>query len=415
MQKKLIYNLLYAFSVGISSGLVYAFLVTSSVAYMQEFGVSLVIIGFFSIKMLPYSCKYFFAPYIDHYKLNFFPPSFCMRKSWMLLMQMFLIVDIAGFGFIDIQQHIYFALALLTIIALLGAVYDIALQAYIIELFSAKDLSLGDSALIYGFRLGMVFSGVIALLLAATLQWKFVFMWTALGITPCMFFVYLAPDVKIQRKKIKILDYRRWFFDYFVEPLLLFWRKKHFLMLVMIVTFYKVSDAYLDTMLIPFFLKRGFSKEEIALAAKTVGMIGTILGVFIGGAVFLRRWNIAFILFFAECLAALTNLQFIIFMYIENNFYILAAANFLESFSYGISNVVLMTFIGRLCDKRFTATHFALLSSISAFGRVLLSPSSGVIAENLGWNVFFIVSAALSVPALICIMFYFNKNKFKTL
>ena len=410
MLKKISPNLFSAFVVGISSGLVYAFLVISSTTYMKEYGLSLTMIGVFSIKMLPYSCKYLFAPYVDHHRIRLFNRNFCLRKSWMLSTQMLLVFSIAIFGFVDIEQHIYISFMVLTVVALLGALYDVAVQAYIIELFGKENLSVGNTILICGFRFGMFFAASVGLVLATFMRWQSVFLCTALGIIPCMVFVYYIPSVKIINKETESITYQRWILKYFIEPLRYFWNQKNFWMITMIITFYKVSDAYLDAMLIPFFLERGFSKEEIAFAAKTVGIVGAVIGTILGGGL-LTRWHIATVLLCAEILAAVTNLQFIIFMYIEKNYCILAAANFLESLSYGISNVALMTFIGQLCNRKFVATNFSLLSSISAFGRVVLSPTSGFVAEKLGWNIFFIISAFLSLPSLIYITLYFNKKK----
>ena len=410
--RRLIQNLITALTIGLNSGIVFAFLVTTTVAYFKDAGLSLAVIGFFSIKTLPFSFKYFWSPFADNYKLKLFPPHFGQRKSWMLLMQAFLFISIASFGFIDINQHTVAVLILLLLIGFFGATYDIALEAYRIELFSKETAGIGNGFVVYGYRIGFVISGIFALYLSTIIAWKYVFIILALFILPCMAVIWVSRDERIIAKKTHRLNYKEWFISHFIEPIKEFLRMPRFTLVLLTVAFYKVGDAYLDGMSIPFLLDVGFSKNEIAGVAKTCGMIGTIVGTFVAG-ILIAKLKFRINLLLSEVLAALTNLQFLIFLKIQPNLIVLGIVNFIESLSYGLCNLALITYMSSLCNRKFTATHFAILISISQLSRSLISPTSGVVVETFGWQNFFIVSTLLSIPSILCIYLLYWRYNYK--
>ena len=410
--RQLIQNLITALTIGLNSGIVFAFLVTTTVAYFKDAGLSLAVIGFFSIKTLPFSFKYLWSPFADNYKLKLFPSHFGQRKSWILLMQIFLFISIASFGFIDVNQHAVVVLILLLFIGFFGATYDIALEAYRIELFSKKEAGIGNGFVVYGFRIGFVISGIFALYLSTIIAWKYVFIILALFILPCMAVIWFSRDERIIAKKTHRLNYKEWFASHFIEPIKEFLRTPRFTLVLLTVAFYKVGDAYLDGMSIPFLLDVGFSKNEIAGVAKTCGMIGTIVGTFVAG-ILIAKLKFRINLLLSEVLAALTNLQFLIFLKIQPNLIVLGIVNFIESLSYGLCNLALITYMSSLCNRKFTATHFAILISISQLSRSLISPTSGIVAETFGWQNFFIVSTLLSIPSILCIYLLYWRYNYK--
>ncbi len=408
----LIQRLATVLTIGLNSGIVFAFLVTTTVAYFKDAGLSLAIIGFFSIKTLPFSFKYFWSPFADNYKLRLFPINFGQRKSWILLMQAFLFISIALFGFIDVNQHIIAVLVLLLLIGFFGATHDIALEAYRIELFSKGETGIGNGFVVYGYRVGFIISGIFALYLSTVIAWKYVFIVLALFILPCMAIIWFSHDEKIIAKKIRKLNYREWFISYFLEPVKEFIKTPKFGLVLLTIAFYKVGDVYLDGMLIPFLMDIGFSKNEIAGVAKTCGMAGTIIGTLLGG-ILIAKVKFRINLLLSEFLAAFTNLQFLIFLKIQKNLVVLGTINFIESLSYGLTNITLITYMSSFCNKKFTATYFAILVSISQLSRSLISPTSGVVAETFGWQNFFIVSTLLSVPSILCIylLYWYHNHK----
>ncbi|MFQ3307157.1 MAG: PAT family beta-lactamase induction signal transducer AmpG [Candidatus Midichloriaceae bacterium] len=407
----IIVRLLTALMIGINSGIVFAFLVVTTTAYFKDLSMSLSMIGLLSIKTAPYSFKYFWAPFADNYKIKCLPKVFGQRKSWMFVSQIFLIIFIASFGFIDIQQNIYLGVVWLLIIAFFGATHDIALEAYRIELFEKKESGVGNGFVAYGFRVGFILSGVLGLYLSTIMSWEYVFLIIASFIIPCCIFRIFSKDKKILVvKKTENFEYKGWFKDYFIIPVAEIVKIPNFVLILMIISFYKVGDAYIDTMSIPFLIDIGFTKNEIASVAKTFGMIGVIAGTFVGG-VLLNKVKLGVNLFYAETLAAVTNLQFLIFLKIKKSLFFLGFVNFMESFSYGVCNIMLITYMSSFCSKKFTATHYAIFISISSLSRLILSPTSGLVADVFGWQNFFIISTLFSIPSLICIYIMYYKSK----
>ena len=409
LDKNLLKLLLTALIIGINSGLVYAFLVTTTTAYFKDNGISLLIIGLLSIKTVPHSFKYLWSPFVNSHHIHIFPRSFGLRKSWIISMQFILFILIGTFGYINIANNILL-LIFLILIGFFSATYDIAMEAYRIEIFSREESGLGNACVVYGFRIGLAISGIFGLFLSAMMEWKYVFSILSLFILPCIVIVYFSNDKSIYNEKESKLSYKAWFRYKFIEPMQILLSMPKFAIIITTISFYKVSDAYLDTMTIPFLMDIGFSKNEIAGVAKSCGMIGVIIGTFIGG-ILITKIHFKFNLILAEVLASITNLQFLFFLNMKNNVTALGIINLVENISYGMSNIILITYMSSLCSKKHIATHYATLISFSGLIKSFLSPTSGIVVENFGWKIFFIVSSLLSIPSLFCIYLLYWHNR----
>ena len=242
------------------------------------------------------------------------------------------------------------------------------------------------------------------------MEWKYVFFILSLFILPCIILVYFSDDKSQYKEEDKKLNYKAWLSNKFVEPIKILMTIPRFGLVLTTIAFYKVGDAYLDAMSIPFLMDIGYSKNVIAGVAKSCGIIGVIIGTFIGG-ILIAKTQFKFSLILAEILASITNLQFLIFLIIKNNLTLLGIINLVESISYGISNIILITYMSSLCNKKHVATHYAILISLSALTKSFLSPTSGVVIENYGWQNFFIISSLLSIPSLFCIYLLYWHNK----
>ena len=163
---KLLKLLISALTIGVNSGIVYAFLVSTTTAYFKDAGISIVIIGFLSIKTAPYSFKYLWSPFVDSYNIKLFPRNFGLRKSWIISMQFILFISIGSFGYINVENNIYLLVISLVFIGFIGATYDIAMEAYRIELFSKRKAGIGNAFAVYGFRIGFIISGIFGLFLS---------------------------------------------------------------------------------------------------------------------------------------------------------------------------------------------------------------------------------------------------------
>ncbi len=306
---KLLKLLLSALTIGVNSGIVYAFLVSTTTAYFKDAGISIVIIGFLSIKTAPYSFKYLWSPFVDSYNIKLFPRNFGLRKSWIISMQFILFISIGSFGYINVENNIYLLVISLVFIGFIGATYDIAMEAYRIELFSKRKAGIGNAFAVYGFRIGFIISGIFGLFLSTLMEWKYVFFILSLFILPCIILVYFSDDKSQYKEEDKKLNYKAWLSNKFVEPIKILMTIPRFGLVLTTIAFYKVGDAYLDAMSIPFLMDIGYSKNAIAGVAKSCGIIGVIIGTFIGG-ILIAKTQFKFSLILAEILASITNLQF---------------------------------------------------------------------------------------------------------
>ncbi len=402
-------NLLTALVLGINSGLIYALLGSTMTAYLTDMKIELVTIGFLTLRMMPYSLKYIWAPGVDSLKLNFFPAHFGQRKSWIMSMQILLVILIASLGLIDPSLNLPLFFCMVFVTAFVAATYDIAMDAYRIELFKKAVSSQGNSFVMLGWRIGLITSAAFGLYLSAFVSWNWVFIILAAFIFPCIAVVYFSEETRVFASSPKAFTFKIWYKEHFVQPFKSFIKLPDFYMIILLIAFYKMSDGYLEAMLIPFLREIGFSKTEIATLSNTTAIFASICGTFVGAYLF-DRYNIIKVLFGAEILAAATNLLFIILANTGNVPEFLVPIAFLESFCSGICNVVLICYMSSLCQNRFTATHYAILISISGLSRTLMSSSSGLVANYLGWEQFFIISTLLSIPSLICISYFLNKG-----
>lgn len=388
--------------IGINSGILYALSVSTLTTFLKDNAVSYALIGLLSLRTLPYSFKYLWSPLVDSYKIKFFPTNFGQRKSWMIFIQLLLIIIISSIGFIDFTKNFYFGFCLFILIALLAATYDIALDAYRIESFSNHDASTGNSVTVFGFRLGLIFSGAIGLYLSDVIGWQKTFIVIAAMIIPGIIVIAFSEDKKILPEQTVPISVSNLFKQNVASAFVSFTKIPNICLILLIVAFYKASDGYLDTMLLPFLMDNGFSKTEIAGVVKTAGVIATIIGTF-AGSYLVKHINNLSLLFTAEILASITNLLFLTIYYNPSNIMLLMLVNSLENFCYGITNISLITYISSLCNQRFIATHYALLISLSGLTRAILGSTSGYTLANFGNVTFFVVSSILSIPSLICL------------
>lgn len=364
--------------------------------------IPLITIGFLTIRALPYHSKPLWAPIIDNVGLPFFSNNFGHRKSWILVLQCALIISIISLGLLDITTNFALVVFVIVITAVLAATHDTAMDAYRIELFASTQEARGTAFVIYGFRGGLFASGVLGLYLSSLIGWQWTFITMALLIIPSMVIVFLSKDHKKTPPRPKHIHFNHWLKDSFLKPLEALRKIPNFYIIIALIGFYKLSDGYLDSMLMPFLMDLGFSKPEIATYATPVMILAGLLGTY-AGSFFIARNHLITNLFCAELLAAITNLTFIILAIIGKSGFLLICVSFLESFCSGISNIILIHYMSVLCNRKFTATHYAILVCISGLTRTLLASTSGLVVIEAGWVNFFIISTFLSVPSLFCI------------
>ena len=230
----------------------------------------------------------------------------------------------------------------------------------------------------------------------------------SLALIPGIFVVILAPFGKHKKDKVSKLNFPK-LYSSFIQPIKNFIKQDKWFLVLLFIAFYKLSDAYLGAMTMPFLVEQGYSKIEIATAIKTIGLMATILGSAVGGYL-TYKVSMRVNLLVGEIIAMISNLPFLLLLKFHNVI-LLAVINGFENLTSAISNIALVAYISSVSKKKYTATYYAALTSFAMFGRSILSASSGITVSSLGWGNFFVFSALLSIPYFIIIYyFFFNKR-----
>ena len=402
----LIKNLVTIFILGISSGL--PIVITASIlkALLFDYNIDLKTIGVLGLVTTPYSFKFLWSPLIDYLKIPFLNKCLGHRKSWILVSQIFLIILIILIGQINPETDMLWFATCAFFLTFFSATQDICVDAYRIKILSKSEQGLGASSVIYGYRIGMIISGVGGFYIAEMFGWQASLFTMGIVILLTTFATIIASKAEeenLEGEKSSLGEF-------FYKPLKMFLKTQNCYLILVLVALYKLSDAYLGAMTMPFLMDIGYSKIDIANAVKSLDQVGTLTGVVIGGWLVLKL-KPGINLFFAEILAMLSNLPFILINILPKNLYLLAVINGFENFTSSISNIAIVAYISNLSKNKYAATYYAILSSITAIGRTIVSSSSGFLVESVGWNNFFVISSLLSFPSLICIYLLFFRKK----
>ncbi|HQE81135.1 MAG TPA: MFS transporter [Syntrophorhabdaceae bacterium] len=376
---------------GFSSGLPLPLTGGTLQAWLTVAGVDLRIIGIFSLVAIPYTIKFLWSPLMD----RFVPPWLGRRRGWILPIQVILMLAIATMGFIS-PKYAPFILALMAFfVAFTSASQDIVIDAYRTDVLPDVERGIGAATFIMGYRLAMLVAGALALILSEYIGWKNTYLIMAglmiIGIFGT--FTGREPDAKIIPPKS--MEEAVW------GPLKDFFSRRYAVVMLFLIIFYKLGDAYAGA-LTTAFLIRGveFSPTEVGTINKGMGLIATIVGAMFGGALMVRLGLYRSLMFFG-ILQMMSNLSFMVLAWTGKNYPIMIFAIAFENISGGMGSAAFLAFVMAMCNKRYSATQYALLSSLAALGRVFISPTSGYIVEATGWVIFFLFTAITAIPGLI--------------
>lgn len=378
---------------GFASGLPLAMSGSTLGTWMTKIGVNLKTIGLFALVSLPYSFKFLWAPLLDRYC----PPFLGRRRGWVALTQLGLAAGIWAMSSVDPRSRpVAMAIAALAV-AFLSASQDIASDAYRTDVLPAEERASGTSTFVLGYRIAMLVSGAGALALSDHLAWPTVFKIMALLMLPMIVFTWVAPEPEAARPPRTIADaFTKPFLDFFARPGAL--RGIGFVML------YKLGDYVASGMIQPFLIKTGFSGTEIAAWYKAVGFTAMTLGVLIGGGM-VAKLGVRTSLFLFGVLASATNSGYLALSIVGKSHVLLAVAIGIHNLSSGMAEAAFMAFLMSLCNKSFSATQFALLSSASTVIGRTLGAGSGYLIAAAGWTAFFATTMAMAAPALVLLLF----------
>lgn len=384
-------GMLVAAVMGLSSGLPLLLSTTLMQARVRDAGVSLGDIGLMSLVGLPYTVKFLWAPVFDRFTLPFLG----RRKGWLLLVQLLLALASVGMGLADPSRG-EIGLTLFVVFACLvtffSASQDIIVDAYRREDLSDRELGLGSSYYVYGYRLGMLITGGGGMILAEDLDWSLVYLLLALALVPGMLVTILCRE---PRSTTTAKDLKASVF----EPFLDYFRRDGAVWILVFILLYKLGDSMATALSTPFFLDSGYSKAEIGTVVKLAGFWATLLGAFLGGAVILRT-GINRGLWIFGGLQMVSTGGFAVLALAETNITWLALVVGLENLTSGMGTAAFLGFMARITNRRFTATQYALLSSLMGIPRVFISSGTGYLVEAFGWFWFFCLCTLAALPGL---------------
>lgn len=375
---------------GFSSGLPLALTGSTLQAWLMTEKVDLSVIGLFSLVGLPYAVKVLWAPLMDRYC----PPWLGRRRGWILAMQMLLVAAILCMGHsapASLPLLVAFC-ALCT--AFLSASQDIAIDAYRADVLREKELGPGAATAVVGYRIAMLVSGAFALILSDYIPWRSVYTLIAVIMFLSAAFTFAAPEPEIRVEPPKSLKEAVW------GPLAAYFKRSGAIEMLVFIMVYKLGDAIAMAMTTPFLLDIGFTRTDVGTVNKVFGLLSTILGTLAGGAI-VARIGINRSLWVFGFLQSLSNLSFTAVAVIGKSYPAMVAAVGIENLSGGMGNAAFIAFMMSLCDKRFTATQYALLTSFMAVSRIVAGVPTGLMAHVLGWAGFFSVSVLGAIPGLL--------------
>ena len=378
---------------GFSCGLPLLLTITVLQAWMKEEGVDLTVIGLMALVGLPYTLKFLWAPFLDRYTLPFLG----RRRGWLLIAQIFLIFSIAGLGLTDPGGNPWMVAFAALLVTFFSASQDIVVDAYRREDLPDEELGLGSSLYINGYRVGMLLASGGGLILADHVSFSTVYLIMAACMLPGVLTTFFAPEPEIAAGTPESLK------EAVLYPLIDYFSRKEALWILAFILFYKMGDTMASAMTTPFYLDIGFSKTEIGAVVKLFGFWATIIGSLIGGVLMLRQ-GIYRSLWIFGFLQAISTAGFALLARIGHNISALSAVIAFENLSSGMGTAAYVAFMASITNKKFTATQYALLSSLMGVPRVLVSAPTGFFAKSLGWENFFIFCTLIAIPGMLLLL-----------
>ena len=386
------------FLLGFSSGLPLYLTSRTLQAWMTVAGVNLTAIGLFSLVSLPYSLKFLWSPLIDRFRLPFLG----RRKGWLIATQVALAGSIAGIALVRPAQALRL-LALNTMaIAFFSATQDITVDAYAADVCSAAEIGAGSSTKVLGYRIAMIATGGGALIMADFVSWPAVYavfglimllLALASARIPEPAFRDTPPSTMAEAVRLPLSDFFR-----------RLGRARGGCILAFILL-YRLSEVMIDRMTTPFLLQIGFTQTDVGIVQGGVGLAATIAGVLAGGAI-ISRIGLNRSLWVFGILQGASNLAYLLLAETGRSFALMAATITIENFCAGLGTAALVGLLMALCNPRFSATQYALLSSLVAIGRDVMGAPCGSIAARTGWPVFFLLSIVAAIPGLTLLPFF---------
>jgi PAT family beta-lactamase induction signal transducer AmpG len=386
-------RMLVALVMGFACGLPLLLTISVLQAWMKDEGVDLTVIGMMALVGIPYTLKFLWAPFLDRFTLPFLG----RRRGWLLVAQMSLIFSISGLGLTDPADNPWMVAFMAFLVTFFSASQDIVVDAYRREDFPDEELGLASSLYINGYRVGMLLASGGGLIMADHMPFSYVYQIMALCMLPGLLTTLLAHEPKITHGTPETMR------EAVIDPLTEYFSRQSALWILAFILFYKIGDTMASAMTTPFYLDIGFSKTEIGAVVKLFGFWATVGGALMGGVLMLRL-GINRSLWVFGFLQALSTACFAVLARVGPSISALSGVIAFENLSSGMGTAAYAAFMASITNKKFTATQYALLTSLMGVPRVLASAPTGYLAKNLGWESFFIACTLIAIPGMLLLL-----------
>ena len=394
-------NLAVIFLLGFASGLPLALTGGTLQAWMTVEGVSLATIGFFTLVGLPYTWKFLWSPFMD----RFVPPFLGRRRGWLFLTQLALALLIAGMATLSPKEDLAWIALIAVLVAFMSASQDIVFDAYRTEVATKEQRGFAAALTVTGYRVAMLTSGAAALVLVAgsgfipALGWQNTYYVMAGLMLVGAAATLWGPEPSVEAPPPRTLQEAVWL------PLREFFSRRGAWVLLVLIVLYKLGDAFAGALTTAFLLRgMGFSLEDVGFVNKGMGLAATIVGALFGGVLMVRLGLYRSLMAFG-ILQAVSNLGFWALAEAGKSYPLMLFAVGFENLAGGMGTAAFVALLMAMCDRRFTATQFALLSALAAFGRVYVGPAAGYATDpaqlGLAWALFFAVTFVIALPGLV--------------
>lgn len=396
---------------GFSSGLPLLLVLGTLSFWLRESGVDLKTIGFMSWIGLCWGMKWLWAPLVDRLSIPVLTSFLGRRRSWLALTQTALILTLGCMAFLkpgqDLPSVIFFA----TLTAFFGATQDVAIDAYRIENGSEQEQAAFAAAYQTGYRVAMLWSGAGALAIAGAFDgapgegWSVAYLVMSASMFIGLLTTIFSPKPKQERSIPKAQSFSLWFYQAVCLPFYDFFSRFGWwaLVILALISTYRISDVVMGVMANPFYQDLGFTKQEVAAVSKVFGVVMTLLGAFVGGIAVLRM-GVMKTLFIGAVLSAATNLLFSVLASIGHSLTFLIFTVSADNLAGGLASAAFVAYLSGLTNKAYSATQYALFSSIMLFLPKFLAGFSGIAVETVGYSYFFVATAGMGIPVLILVV-----------
>lgn len=394
---------LAALFLGISSGFAFAMIGATLTTRLAQHGITKSAVTAFTLTILAYNFKFLWAPVIDHVRLPVIG-RYGQRRSWLWLIGVVVMAAVAFLGFSNPGDSLYVVAIAAVVMGAAGATFDIIIDAYRIELLEPHQLGIGSGMSQYGWRIGAAAAGALALVIAARFGWPIAYLACATFALPAMLVGVLMGEPARHREPARPRGVGEAVIAYF-SPLAEFIRRQGAVVVLLFVLVHKIGDTLANLTLRLLFQDLGFTNDEVAFYDVGIGFIALLVGIFLGGVLH-ARLGMKRAVMVSLVLMAVSNLSFAMLAAAGHTNIGMAAAVGFENFASGIGGVTVVAYLSALCNLRFTATQYALLSALaSIIGRFLTGTTVGALIETVGYVNFYLMTTVVALPGVILFWF----------